>query len=69
MKLKQYGFFFKGIEPGPPVGAATRIEQGFRWQSECRVETLTQNGGPRLFHIYVMPRRRAKHILGFDLPL
>jgi hypothetical protein len=49
------------------MGAGTRIEQGSRSQSECRVQALHRKHVPRLFHIYVMPCCRGKRILGLGL--
>jgi hypothetical protein len=51
------------------MGAGTRIEQGSRSQSECRVPALHRNHVPRLFHVYVMPDCRGKRILGLGSPV
>jgi hypothetical protein len=45
------------------------IEQGSRSQSAGRVQALNHNQVPRLFHIYVVPCRRGKRILGVGLPV
>jgi hypothetical protein len=57
------------IEPRSPIGAGARIEPGSTSQSECRVQAGHHNHLSTPFHIYVMPCRRGKRILGLGCPL
>jgi hypothetical protein len=51
-----------------PVG--TCLQVGIKTpQSAGRVQALNHNQVPRLFHIYVVPCRRGKRILGVGLPV